>query len=232
MCSPVENHDLVLSLPDNSKSQAHSRVSECDSRSTVLVEPSPINRMVTASAGVQTDLSEVVQSSCRSICHSSEPQSSIVCISRPRPTCFSHALNINWSGLTAYAYPPTALLHRVIQKIRQSNCLIILIATGWPGMPWFWDLVQLSTEIPLQLPVSTTLLKQSHNKVFYNNPHHLNLHAWSLGVQSSKYKASLWKWQRELLPLKGHQQGPSTNQSGSYLRNGTKKIWWISPLPL
>ena len=29
------------------------------------------------------------------------------------------AVNINWSGLTAYAYPPTALLHRVIQKIRQ-----------------------------------------------------------------------------------------------------------------
>ena len=25
-------------------------------------------------------------------------------------------LNINWMGLTAYAYPPTALLHRVIQK--------------------------------------------------------------------------------------------------------------------
>ena len=28
------------------------------------------------------------------------------------------ALNIKWTGLTAYAYPPTALLHRVIQKIR------------------------------------------------------------------------------------------------------------------
>ena len=27
------------------------------------------------------------------------------------------ALNINWMGLTAYAYPPMALLHRVIQKI-------------------------------------------------------------------------------------------------------------------
>ena len=26
------------------------------------------------------------------------------------------ALNINWLGLTAYAYPPTALLHRVIQN--------------------------------------------------------------------------------------------------------------------
>ena len=73
-------------------------------------------------------------------------------------------------------------------------------------MPWFWDLVQLSTEILLQLPVSTTLLKQSHN--------HHNLHAWCLGVDSSKNKASLWRWQRELLPLRGHQQGPSTSPSG------------------
>ena len=31
--------------------------------------------------------------------------------------------------------------------------------------------MQLSTEIPLQLPVSTTLLKQSHNQVFHNIPH-------------------------------------------------------------
>ena len=137
------------------------------------------------------------------------------------------ALNINWSGLTAYVYPPTTLLHKVSQKI-----LIILIAPGWPGMPWFWDLVQLSTEIPLQLPVSTLLPKQSHNQVFLNNPQHLNLHAWYLGVDSFKNKASLWKWQRELLTLRGHQQGPSTSQSGPYLRDGTEKIRWISPLPL
>ena len=122
------------------------------------------------------------------------------------------ALNINWTGLTAYAYLPTALLHRVIQKIRQCYCLIIVIAPGWPGMPWFWDLVQLSTEIPLQLLVSTTLLKQSHNYVFHSNPQHLNL-------DSSRNKASLWRWQRELL-------------CGPYLRNGAEKIRWISPLHL
>ena len=61
-----------------------------------------------------------------------------------------------------------------------------------------------ASEIPLQLPVSTTLLKQSLNQVFHNNPQQLNLHAWCLGVDSSKNKV-LWKWQRELLPLKGHQ---------------------------
>ena len=140
------------------------------------------------------------------------------------------ALNINWSGLTAYAYPPAALLHRVNQKVRESNCLIIVIAPGWPEMPWVWDLVQVSTEIPLQHPVSRTLLKQSHNYVFHSNPQHLNLHAWCLGVASSK--ASVWKWQRELLPLRDRQQGPSTSQSGPYLRNGAEKIGWISPLPL
>ena len=142
------------------------------------------------------------------------------------------ALNINWMSLTAYANPPMALLHRVIQKIRQCYCLIIVVAPGWPGMPWFWDLVQLSTEIPLQLPVSTTLPKQSHNYVFHSNPQHLNLHAWCLGVDSSKNKASLWRWQRELLHLRGHQQEPSTSQSGPYLRNGAEKIWWTYPLHL
>ena len=70
--------------------------------------------------------------------------------------------------------------------------------------------------IPFQLPVSTTLLKQSHNYVFHNSPQHLNLHAWCLGVDSSKNKASLWRWQRELLLLRDHQQGPSICQSGPY----------------
>ena len=141
--------------------------------------------MITAFAGVPSDLSKVVHSSCRSICHSSEPQTSTVVSPVPDP----NAWDIN-----AYAYPLTALLHRVIQKIRQCHCLIIVIAPGWQGMSWFWDLVQLSTEIPLQLPVSTTLLKQSHKYVFHSNPQHLNLHAWCLGVDISKNKASLWRW--------------------------------------
>ena len=39
------------------------------------------------------------------------------------------ALNINWTALTAFFYPPTALLHRG-SKIRQCYCLIIVIAPG------------------------------------------------------------------------------------------------------
>ena len=88
--SLVEDHDLGPSLPDNLKRKTLSRVSECDGRPAVQVEPSPVNRMVTASAGVQTDLSQLVHSSCRSICHSSEPKTSTVGISSPRPKCLGH----------------------------------------------------------------------------------------------------------------------------------------------
>ena len=90
VCSPVKDHDLVPSLLDNLESQRHSRVSECDCRPSVQFDRSAVKRMVTASTGVQTDLPKVVHSSCRSICHSSEPQTSTVRISSPRPKCLEH----------------------------------------------------------------------------------------------------------------------------------------------
>ena len=81
---------IMPSLSHNIKRQTHSRVSECDGRPSIQVQPSTVNRMVTASAGVQTNLSKVVHSSCRSLCHSPEPQTSTVRISCPRPKGLGH----------------------------------------------------------------------------------------------------------------------------------------------
>ena len=61
------------------------------------------------------------------------------------------ALNIQWENLVAYAFPPTALLPKVVQKLQSQTCRMILIAPGWPTKPW-WDLVELSLDIPRQLP--------------------------------------------------------------------------------
>ena len=178
-----------------SKSQAHSREPEFDGRPSVQVEPRSINRMVTASAGVQTDLSKLVTPHVNLCATRLNHKVPLYISPVPDQNAWDIvALNMIWLGLTAYAYPPTALLRRVIQKMRQCNCLIIVIVPGWPGMPWFWDLVQLSTEIPLQLPVSTTLLKQTHNCVFHSNPQYFNLHAWCLRVDCSMNKASLSRW--------------------------------------
>ena len=90
VCTPVENHDLVPSFSHHIESQAHSRVPECDGRPTFQVESGTVDRMVTTSTGVQTDLPKVVHSPRGPICHSSEPQASTVRFSYPRPKGLGH----------------------------------------------------------------------------------------------------------------------------------------------
>ena len=90
VCSPVENHDLVPSLPYNIESQAHSRVSECDGRPPIQVQPSAVNRMVPAPSGLQANLPKVVHPSCRLIRYSPESQTPSICVSYPRPKGLEH----------------------------------------------------------------------------------------------------------------------------------------------
>ena len=78
--------DMVSSLQNIITCQAHSRVPKCDSGLLVQVNSDLINRMITTPSGVPGDLSKVVHSSYRPICHSSEPQHSTVHISSSRPT--------------------------------------------------------------------------------------------------------------------------------------------------
>ena len=66
------------------------------------------------------------------------------------------ALNTNGTGLTAYAYPPTALLHRVIQ----NQAMPLPDHCNSPRLARDALVLGPSTEIPLQLLVSTTILKQ------------------------------------------------------------------------
>ena len=69
---------------------AHSRVPECDGRPTFQVEPGAVDRMVSTSTGVQTDLPKVVHSPRGPFCHSSEPQAPSVRVSYPRPPGLGH----------------------------------------------------------------------------------------------------------------------------------------------
>ena len=50
--------------------------------------------------------------------------------------------------------------------LQDSPCKrIILIAPGWPNMPWFWDLVTMSSQIPLSLPNLSNLLTQPFSQI-------------------------------------------------------------------
>ena len=228
MCPTIENHELVSLIQNITLCQTHPWVLKCDCGFPVQIDSNLANRVVTTSSSVQKICKKWFTPHLDlRIIHLNHK---LLLYVSPVPD--QNAWNIDalgWSSLVAYAYPPIVLLPKVVQKVCQYNCLLILIPPSWTGMPWFLDLVHLSVDIPLQLPASSTLLKQSNNQVFHNNPQYLNLHAWCLGLSNSKNIASQLKWQRELLPLKGHQQELFIKQSGPFLKNDAEKIRWMAP---
>ena len=136
------------------------------------------------------------------------------------------ALTLPWEDLDAYAYPPTAILGKVVEKLLDSPCKrIIMIAPGWPNMPWFGVLVTLSSQAPLSLP---NLLTQPFNQIPHRNLTNLNFHAWLLEPQKSKNRASLRQWQQELRLLKEDLPDQSMRQSGPFLQSGASLIRWTS----
>ena len=143
------------------------------------------------------------------------------------------ALSLQWKDLDAYAFPPTALLGQVVAKLLDHGCRrLILIAPGWPNMPWFWDLVDLSVQVPLSLPQVENLLTQPFNQCPHRNLFNLNLHAWLLEPRPSSRPVSLSQWQQELRLLRDAQPEPSTSQSGPFLLDGARTIRWTSGLHL
>ena len=223
---------MVSSLSHNIKSQTHSRVSECDGWPPVQVEPSAVNRMVTASAGVQTDLSKVVHSSCKSICHSSQPQTSTVRVSNPRPKCLGH--RCSEYRLDGSHYPCLPSDSSPSQGDPKNQAMSLPDHCNSPRLAR--DALVLGPSAALNRdPTATSSVNNSSQTVpQICVPQQSTTSQPPLLVSRSGQlleQTSLWRWQRELLHLRG-QQGPSTSQSGPYLRNGAEKIRWISPLHL
>ena len=230
VCPSLENHELVSSIQNIATCQTHPGLPQCDRGLPVQIDSNSVNRVVSTPSGVQQNWQKVVHPSGGSICHSSEPQVASIRLSSSRSKrmerrCPKHKLVKPCS----LCLPSNSSASKSNTKGPPVQLPPNLDSPGLAGHAWFWDLVHLSVEIPLQLPPSLNLLKQSSNQVFHNNPQYLDLHAWCLGVSNSKSKVSLLRWQRELLPLKGPQQDLFTKQSGPFLKNGAEKIRWMSP---
>ena len=126
-----------------------------------------------------------------------------------------------------------SLLNQVISKVMDQGCLrMILIAPGWPNMPWFWDLINLSVQILFSLPLQKDLVTQPFNGLPHRDLSNLNLHAWLLEPPSFKDKDSLARWQHKLRLLKDSQPDQFTSQSGPFLSSGASHTRWTSIRPL
>ena len=87
----------------------------------------------------------------------------------------------SWNGLQAYAFPPVAIIPRVLAKLRASSGTeLTLVAPYWAQRPWFSDLLQLSLAPPVVLPSRQDLLRLPRSRHLYSDLHWLRLHAWRL----------------------------------------------------
>ena len=100
-----------------------------------------------------------------------------------------------WDDLQAYAFPPIAIIRRVLLKLRSSrNCELTLIAPFWPQRDWFPDLLELLSDVPITLSDRRDLLRQPHFHRFHQNLPMLRLIAWRLSSGSPSKPVSLLRW--------------------------------------
>ena len=172
-------------------------------------------RVVSSSRGLPGDMQQVAPTSHRPLCDRVQQQASQIHVTSAGPQAWAvDALSLPWEDLDPYAFPPAAILGKVLEILQDDPCRrIILIAPGWPNMPWFWDLVAMSSRIPLSLPNLLNLLTHPFRQTPHRHLLNLNLHAWLLTSQS-RSRASLRQWQHELRLLREDQPYQSMRQSG------------------
>lgn len=99
------------------------------------------------------------------------------------PTFFtkeSDALAHVWPSCPLYAFPPVALLPRMIKQIRESECSVLLVAPFWRNQVWFPELMQLVSITPWPIPVRRDLLSQSRGAIWHPHPDLWALHVWAI----------------------------------------------------
>ena len=107
------------------------------------------------------------------------------------------ALSISWKGVIGYAYPPIVLIPKILQKIQEGGCKIILIAPFWTRQPWFPILTQLLVDYPVRLPEISDLISQPRSRLYHQNVSMLKLTAWRLSADSWLRKAFLDQCRKE-----------------------------------
>ena len=196
MCSPLETPVLVQSQGNLPESTSHSGPAQCDSRQTVQTPSSHSDGVISSPGCLCTDLPQMPSSqggpvAMRYNCKLPQFVSPV-----PNPKAWAmDASTLSWEDLDLYAFPPVPLLTNVLTKALSHRCKrMIIVARGWPNMPWFWDLVEMSSQIPVCLPNQPDLLSQPFNGNLQRDLQNLNLHAWLLEPKISGNKGSLTKW--------------------------------------
>ena len=130
------------------QSSIHSRPAEHGSRQAIQAKPDHPNGVVSPSRDLPNNMQQVAQVKKIDL-FATRFNNKLPLFVSPVPDPLAtavDALGLPWEDLDTYAFPPSAILGKVVEKLQDSPCKrIILIAPGWPNMPWFWDQVAMSS---------------------------------------------------------------------------------------
>ena len=110
------------------------------------------------------------------------------------------AMSISWNFTIAYAFPPIALIPRVLEKLATSkNCEMLLIAPNWPRQPWFPRLLTLLAGEVIALPIRRDLIQtQEKDLLPLKTLQTLNLTVWCISSSPTRRRAFQTKLQPSL----------------------------------
>ncbi len=63
-----------------------------------------------------------------------------------------NAFHMSWQQYQAYIFPPFCLILRILQKIQQEQCTVVVVVPRWPTQTWWPKLVSLLIAYPILLP--------------------------------------------------------------------------------
>ena len=140
VCPSVENPVQVYQETGNSQGTSHPRPTERDSRQAIQTWPDHSNRVVTSSSSVSSymlPVAPVHQVDLFATRFNNKLPQFVSPVPDPQAWAVD-ALRLSWENLDPYAFPPAAILGKVVEKLQNYPCnRIILIAPGWPNIPGF-----------------------------------------------------------------------------------------------
>ena len=84
LCFTMGNLDLVYQKSSNSQRPTHSSLAECGCRQAIQARPDHLNRVVSPSGGLPSNMQQVALASTRPICHLVQKQVAFVCVTGTR----------------------------------------------------------------------------------------------------------------------------------------------------
>lgn len=111
----------------------------------------------------------------------------------PDPDCIAvDAFSLTWSNELIYAFPPFSLIGRLVQKLRQDQGEMILVAPVWLTPGWFTAVMELLIDLPRIFKVQQGTLSLTYSDRIHPLINHLHLMVCRLSGKSTK-AGTFWR---------------------------------------